>query len=187
MSKIYTRTGDAGETGLFGGPRVRKDDPRVEAYGVIDELNASLGLARAALAQSAAIPAEIDAFLARVQHGLFNLGAELATPQPDRLGPNLIQDAEVAWLESAVDGWDAELEPLREFILPGGALPAAQMHLARCVCRRAERAVVHLAAQQPVRGQLLRYLNRLSDALFVLARTVNRLSGVGEVAWRPTP
>jgi len=186
MAKIYTRTGDDGETGLFGGTRVRKDDPRVEAYGTVDELNAALGVVRAEWAQTPSSPRAIDEFLARVQHELFSIGAELATPQADQHGTDLVQDADVAQLEAVIDGWEAELRPLREFILPGGTPVAAQLHLARCVCRRAERLIVRLAAEQPLRGEVVRYVNRLSDALFVLARTVNRLSGVPDVAWRRT-
>jgi cob(I)alamin adenosyltransferase len=192
MSRIYTRTGDSGETGLFGGGRVRKDDLRVEAYGTIDELNAVLGVAREALASNGLTgealtgegqPRELDAFVVRVQHQLFNLGAELATPQPSAHGTNLVSDADVAWLEHAIDGWEQELAPLRTFILPGGSPSAAHLHWARTVCRRAERLVVQLAASEPIRGEVIRYVNRLSDALFVAARTANRLARVSDVNW----
>jgi cob(I)alamin adenosyltransferase len=184
MSKIYTRTGDDGETSLFGGGRVRKDHVRVAAYGTIDELGAVLGVARGLLALVDPTPVEVDEFVVMLQHQLFNLGAELATPQPDKHGTNRIDDADVARLEQAMDRWQAELEPLREFILPGGCPAAAQLHLARCVCRRAERLMVSLAADEPLRGEVLRYVNRLSDTLFVLARHVNRLAGVPDITWR---
>jgi len=187
MSRIYTRTGDSGETGLFGGGRVRKDSPRVEAYGTVDELNAVLGVARQSLA-SESMWAEIDQFVVRVQHQLFNLGAELATPQPAAHGTNLVADAEIAWLEQAIDNWEKQLAPLRTFILPGGSLAAAHLHWARTVCRRAERLVVQLAdgelaAGESIRGEVIRYLNRLSDALFVAARAANATAGVADVNW----
>ena len=184
MSRIYTRTGDSGETGLFGGGRVRKDNLRVEAYGTIDELNAVLGVARDALAIAPSLAA-IDQFLVRVQHHLFNLGAELATPQPSAHGTNLVADRDVAWLESSIDDWERDLAPLKTFILPGGSGAAAHLHWARTVCRRAERLVVALAAEEPIRGEVVRYVNRLSDALFVAARAANRISSVPDVAWNP--
>ncbi len=187
MSRIYTRTGDSGETGLFGGGRVRKDDLRVEAYGTVDELNAVLGVARESL-QRESMWAQIDQFVVRVQHQLFNLGAELATPQPTAHGTNLVADADIAWLEESIDKWEEELTPLRTFILPGGSSSAAHLHWARTVCRRAERLVVQLAdselaASESIRGEVVRYLNRLSDALFVAARAANSLAGVADVAW----
>jgi cob(I)alamin adenosyltransferase len=184
MTKIYTRTGDAGDTGLFGGGRVRKDDPRVAAYGAIDELNAALGVARAEVARMEPLAEPVGDFLAGVQHDLFNLGAELATPDAERHGMQLVRDEDIARLEAAIDRWEIRLEPLREFILPGGCLAAAQVHYARCVCRRAEREMVTFSATSPLRGEALRYVNRLSDALFVLARTLNRLAGEPDVAWR---
>jgi cob(I)alamin adenosyltransferase len=184
MTRIYTRTGDTGETGLFGGGRVRKDDARVAAYGTVDELNAVLGVARRALALHDEMPVEIDSFLACVQHQLFNLGAELATPQPAQHGTNLVTDADVAWLEQLIDHLELELEPLKTFILPGGSPAGAYLHWARTVSRRAERLVVTLAAADPIRGEVLRYLNRLSDALFVAARAANQLAGVPDVAWK---
>src|SRR5262245_20764204 len=163
MAKIYTRTGDTGKTMLFGSGRVRKDDVRVEAMGAVDELNAALGMARAELARSGVAPGDLEPLVAQLQHQLFNLGAELATPNPAGHGTNLVSDAQVAALEAAIDKYDAGLEPLREFILPGGAPAAAELHLARCVCRRAERRVVELMSHEPVRPEVLRYLNRLSD------------------------
>lgn len=185
MAKIYTRTGDEGETSLFGGGRVRKDHLRVDAMGTIDELNAALGVARASLALDDPTLGEVVQFIATVQNQLFNLGAELATPETAGEGAPLVSDADVTGLEQAMDRWQAELEPLRQFILPGGSPAAAELHLARCVCRRAERLIVRLAAEIPVRGEVLRYVNRLSDALFVLARHANRLVGVPDVVWRP--
>lgn len=184
MAKIYTRTGDTGETALFGSGRVRKDDVRVEAMGTVDELNAALGVVRMELARSGTAPADLDPLLAQLQHRLFDLGAELATPSPAEGGTNLVNDAHIAALEAAIDRYDAQLEPLREFILPGGVPAAAQLHLARCVCRRAERRLVQMISREPVRGQLLRFLNRLSDLLFVLARVVNRANGAPDVTWQ---
>jgi cob(I)alamin adenosyltransferase len=185
MSKIYTRTGDEGETGLIGGARVSKSDPRIAAIGAVDELNAALGVVRVELGRMEPMPAGIDRFVERAQHHLFNLGAELAMPGPGEKSATLIQDAETADLEAAMDGWEADLEPLREFILPGGSPAAAQLHLARCVCRRAERSLVELSAGAAVRPELLRYVNRLSDALFVAARSANRAAGISDVVWRP--
>jgi cob(I)alamin adenosyltransferase len=187
MSKIYTRTGDDGETALYGGGRVRKDDPRMAAIGTVDELNAMLGLVRVELGRVQPSPAGLDQFVERAQHQLFNLGAELATLEPVSKGTNLIQDSDLTALEEAIDRWEAQLEPLREFILPGGSAAAAQLHLARSVCRRAERLLVTLAAEAVIRGELIRYLNRLSDALFVAARSANRVAEVADVKWQPRP
>jgi cob(I)alamin adenosyltransferase len=185
MSKIYTRTGDDGQTGLFGGSRVRKSDLRIAAIGAVDELNATLSVVRVELARIEPAPTDLDQFVERAQHHLFNLGAELAMPEPQSKGTNRIEEADVASLEAAIDRWEASLQPLREFILPGGTAAAAQLHLARAVCRRAERLLVELSAGAPVRGELIHYLNRLSDALFVAARSANRLAGVPDVKWRP--
>lgn len=169
--RIYTRGGDRGETGLIGGSRVRKDDARVEACGTVDELNAGLGWVRA---QSPG--PDVDALLAVVQSDLFCLGADLADPAGgQRIGPR-----QVAALEAAIDRYDAELAPLRSFVLPGGTATAAALHLARTVCRRAERRVVTFGAPAGVV-----YLNRLSDLLFVLARGANRAAGVADVPWTP--
>jgi cob(I)alamin adenosyltransferase len=177
--KIYTRTGDTGETSLFGGTRVGKDDPRVRAYGDVDEVNASLGLARA----SAADP-EIDAELVRLQRDLFALGAQLSDPGNkvgDRSAKARLDDEDVARLEQLIDRMEAGLPPLRNFILAGGTPCGAALHVARAVCRRAERAMVALdPAVDPV---LLRYINRLSDLLFVLARTANQRAGAAEAMW----
>jgi cob(I)alamin adenosyltransferase len=185
MARIYTRTGDSGETSLVGGTRVRKDNLRIETIGAVDELNAALGVARVELTRCEASAAEIDLVLSQAQHRLFDLGAELATLVAGGNRQCTVQDSHVAELESQIDRYDAELEPLRNFILPGGVGAAAQLHWARCVCRRAERRLVELAAGQPVRGELIRYINRLSDLLFVLARAVNRASHVADVVWRP--
>ena len=180
--RIYTRTGDAGDTGLFGGGRVGKDDPRVEAYGDVDELNAALGLARAV-----EMMPRIDETLVPIQRDLFSLGALLATPDRDRMRQHLekarIDEGRVAELERAIDDGEAELEPLRAFIVPGGTPKAAALHVARTVCRRAERRVVTLSRDVEIPGIVVVYLNRLSDLLFVLARVANRRAGAGEVTW----
>src|SRR5580765_8759291 len=177
--KIYTRTGDTGQTSLFGGTRVGKDDPRVHAYGDVDELNAHLGVARAC-----ADDPELDADLIRLQRDLFALGAQLADPSAtvaSRVTKALIQQSDVARLEQMIDKFEAELIPLRNFILAGGTSWGATLHVARAVCRRAERSMVALdPAVDPV---LLKYINRLSDLLFVLARTVNQRAGVAEAIW----
>jgi cob(I)alamin adenosyltransferase len=180
--KIYTKTGDAGETGLFGGPRVRKSDPRVEAYGEVDELNAAVGAARALVEDP-----EIDRELAKVQEELFCVGAELATPHDARARSALppVEEAWAARLERVIDGWDGELPPLTRFVLPGGTRTAAALHLARAVCRRAERRVVALAADVEVERSVLVYLNRLSDFLFVAARVANRRARKEEPLWEP--
>lgn len=181
MAKIYTKTGDTGETGLFGGPRVDKDAPRIEAYGSVDELNSAVGLARAQLD-----PGEVDTLLAGIQNDLFALGAQLATPEPADHNTALVNANHIAALEDAIDRCEEQLEPLTQFVLPGGTTAAASLHLARAICRRAERCVVTLARQapEPVAGEMIAYLNRLSDLLFVLARTVNRQAGRGDVPWQ---
>lgn len=178
--RIYTRTGDRGETGLIGGQRVPKDHRRVEAYGAVDELNALLGVVRA---EPDAAP--IDALLAGIQHRLFDLGAELATPAGPPQGQSAIGDADIEELERAIDTHQASLPPLREFILPGGVRLAATLHVARTVCRRAERRLVTLAREESVREELERYLNRLSDLLFVLARVANHRARRADVVWEP--
>ena len=177
--KLYTRTGDAGETSLFDGTRARKDDPRVDAYGEVDELNAWLGLIRAS-----GIDPSVGAELAAIQRDLFALGAQLADPA-DKLAPRVtkavIDDAHVVRLEHLIDHLDAEVPPLRRFILAGGTPAGAALHVARTVCRRAERRIVALSP--PVDPVLVRYVNRLSDLLFVLARVVNLRGGVPETEW----
>lgn len=179
--KIYTKTGDDGGTALFGGPRVGKDDPRIEAYGTVDELNSLLGWAR-----TLGLPADIDGCLMRIQNELFAVGAELATPDPAAHGTAWTGPEQIAALEQAIDRLEAPLAPLREFILPGGTPAAAALHVARSVCRRAERRVVTLSHQGPqvIRGSIVVYLNRLGDLLFVLARAVNHAAGQADVTWR---
>ncbi len=174
LSRIVTRTGDAGTTGLGDGTRVAKDSARIAAIGDVDELNSTLGLL---LAEDLA-PEFRDEFVS-IQHDLFDLGGELSIP-----GHAAIDDAHVARLEAAVERHNALLAPLKEFILPGGTRASALAHVARTVCRRAERSVVHLAATSPVGDPARRYLNRLSDLLFVVARTLNRAAGRGDVLWR---
>ena len=180
--KIYTRTGDAGDTALFGGGRVGKDDRRVDAYGDVDELNAALGLARAI-----ELMPRIDDVLVPIQRDLFAIGALLATPDRDKMHEQLakarLDEARVAELERAIDDGEQELPPLQAFILPGGTPKAGALHLARTVCRRAERRVVALAREVEVPPLVVMYLNRLSDLLFVLARVANRRAGADEAQW----
>jgi len=180
--KIYTRTGDEGETGLFGGGRVGKDHPRVVAYGDIDELNATLGLAR-----SIEMMPRIDEVLAPIQRDLFSIGALLATPDlvkmREQLAKARLGEERIAQLEKCIDDGESELEPLTAFIMPGGTPKAAALHVARTVCRRAERAVVRLQHDVEIPQVVIVYLNRLSDLLFVLARVANRRAGAGEVTW----
>lgn len=186
-TRIYTKTGDDGTTGLFGGGRVPKDDPRIEAYGCVDELNTVLGCARA----SGGITTDHDAILGTLQDQLFVLGADLATPErKDRQNisiPRVTPD-DVTCLESLIDRLEESLPALRHFILPGGGDAGATLHLARTVARRAERKVVSLLRSEPDVGPIpLEYLNRLSDLLFVLARAVNHAAGIEEKAWIPNP
>jgi cob(I)alamin adenosyltransferase len=178
--KIYTRTGDDGTTGQFAGPRVRKDAARIEAFGAVDELNSFLGLAR-----SEKLPEAIDALLERVERQLFDLGAELSCPDPRRHGLHTLGDADVAALEQAIDAFDAQLPPLKDFVLPGATRSAALLHVARAVCRRAERRLVALTemSAEPISPVLLAYLNRLGDLLFVLARAANAAAGKPDVLW----
>jgi cob(I)alamin adenosyltransferase len=178
--KIYTKTGDDGTTGLFGGQRRSKADLRVDAYGTVDEANASIGLARAV-----GLSPDIDMVLGDVQSDLFTIGAELACVpgQEAKLKMALIGAAEITNLEQAIDGLGAALPNLRTFILPGGTGGAATLHVARCVARRAERAVIAASAVEPVRKQVIIYLNRLSDLLFTFARLANQRQGVEDVAW----
>jgi len=180
--KIYTRTGDRGDTGLFGGGRVGKDDVRVDAYGEVDELNAVVGAARAAAPASG-----ISALLEQVQRDLFSLGALLATPDLVKMRRQLekasLDDARIAELERAIDAAEERLAPLRAFILPGGVPQAAALHVARTVCRRAERRVVHLAREVELPEVVVVYLNRLSDLLFTLARLANHDAGEPDVEW----
>lgn len=183
ITKVYTRTGDAGDTGLGGGQRVPKDAPRIEAYGTVDELNSTLGVAVAHVAD-----AEVRATLEQVQHHLFDLGGDLCILEDDkaRFGMPPFPADRVAWLEEVLDRASAEVPPLEEFVLPGGELAAAHLHVARCVCRRAERLCITLARQEPVSPNVVPYLNRLSDALFQLARLLNHRAGRGDVLWKKT-
>lgn len=184
--KIYTRTGDAGTTALYGGERVPKDARRVEAYGTVDEANALLGVARTQLGSSADSSDDYDALLARVQSALFDVGADLATPE-SRYRANIVPltEADVTGLEESIDRLEATLPPLHAFILPGGHPAAASLHLARTVVRRAERRTVELSHHEAVNPQVTAYLNRLSDFLFVLARAVNAAARVQDHEWHP--
>jgi cob(I)alamin adenosyltransferase len=174
LTKIYTRTGDEGSTGLADGSRVAKDAVRVEAMGAVDELNSSLGVL---LAES--LPDDIRACLTDVQHDLFDLGGELSVP-----GHTIIGEAHVDRLEAQIEKFNADLPPLRDFVLPSGSRAASLAHVARTVCRRAERRVVALARGETIAPALVPYLNRLSDLMFVLARTLNRCAGGGDVLWQ---
>ena len=180
--KIYTKTGDDGQTGLFAGGRVGKNHPRIEACGTIDELNALLGLAR-----SAKLPADVDGAMQRIQNDLFTLGAQLAAMDATRMSTQPVSEVEVEALEQTIDRWEQRLPSLKNFILPGGTTPAATLHVARTVCRRAERRVVSLnaTAGQAVPDVAIRYLNRLSDLLFVAARAVNAAQNVPDCLWTP--
>ncbi|MEO8675700.1 MAG: cob(I)yrinic acid a,c-diamide adenosyltransferase [Casimicrobiaceae bacterium] len=174
LSRIVTKTGDAGTTGLGDGSRVGKDTARIATIGEVDELNSTLGLL---LTED--VPAAVRSCLTAVQHDLFDLGGELSIP-----GHTAVADAHVERLEAAVEAFNADLSPLKEFILPGGTRAAAVAHVARTVCRRAERSLVHLAASAPVGDPARRYLNRLSDLLFVVARTLNRAAAAPDVLWQ---
>jgi ATP:cob(I)alamin adenosyltransferase len=175
--KIYTKTGDSGETGLWGGQRVPKDSLRVAAYGTIDECNAAIGLAR-----SYGLPEDLDSDLERIQNQLFVLGSDLATPG-DKTRIERVGDEEIAFLEQTIDRMDAELPAMRQFILPGGSTAAAALHLARTVCRRAERECVTLQRSEEINPKVGIYLNRLSDLLFVAARLANQRAGVQDIPW----
>ncbi len=188
INRVYTRKGDRGNTSLVGGRKVPKDDLRVESYGTVDELNAVLGLARSFNAQKPPGPRRdgFDRMLQAIQQRLFDLGAELATHPDDRFeGQPLITTGDVAWLEGVIDALNAELPPLKSFILPGGGSVAAFLHQARAVCRRAERITVALAREEAVDEPALAYLNRLSDALFVFSRWVAAALDEEEVLWEP--
>jgi len=174
LSKIYTRTGDDGTTGLGDGSRVRKDSLRIEAIGAVDELNSALGVLAAE-----PLDADIADLLMDIQHRLFDLGGELSVP-----GFTLIKAEQVTGLERALDAFNDDLPPLKDFILPGGARPASLCHVARAICRRAERRVVRLAEQESVAQPVPHYLNRLSDLLFVLCRVLNRRGGGQDVLWQ---
>jgi cob(I)alamin adenosyltransferase len=187
--KLYTRTGDDGTTGLFGGDRVGKDDPRVEAYGTVDELNAALGLAAAACASDRPGQIRLSEIIAELQSRLFDLGADLATPQTSKHRTKIVPiDAkDVSTVEAWIDEIEAGNEPMRSFILPGGTEPAARLHAARTVCRRAERRVISLARIESINEELVKYLNRVGDLLFAMARRANAEAGVDDIPWRPGP
>lgn len=174
LTRIYTRTGDDGSTGLGDGSRAGKESPRVEALGQVDELNASLGVLAAEL-----LPETFHAVLIRIQHDLFDLGGELSIP-----GHKMLSETRITWLEEHLDAINEPLPPLKEFILPGGSRPAALCHLARTVCRRAERALVHLSQTEEIAPTGRQYLNRLSDLLFVMARALNREQEQPDILWR---
>ncbi len=184
LTRIYTGGGDKGQTSLSSGKRVAKHDRRVEAYGTVDEANAVLGLVR--LHTTGAEWAGVDALLNRIQNDLFDLGADLATPEVENpeFPPLRIVPAQASWLEGEIDRHNADLAPLKSFVLPGGSAAAAHLHLARTVVRRAERETTRLGEAEPINPEVVRYLNRLSDLLFVLARWVN-LRGAGDVLWVP--
>ncbi|MEM9996900.1 MAG: cob(I)yrinic acid a,c-diamide adenosyltransferase [Bacteroidota bacterium] len=197
--KVYTRTGDDGTTALFGGDRVAKTHPRIDAYGTVDETNACLGLVRAHLRSMTAIGANIyhgdgfsdadfahaDGLLDQIQHDLFVLGGDLASPHDTKYPVPRITPAHTTALETAIDRLDEDLPALKHFILPGGSAAASALHIARTVCRRAERLTVDLAHLEPISEACPRYLNRLSDLLFTLARWVNHRAGVAETTWVP--
>ena len=182
LTRIYTRGGDKGDTSLGDGSRVPKQSLRVEAYGTVDEANAAIGLARLHMPADP----EADAMLARIQNDLFDLGADLCTPEDSRraAGALRIVAAQVERLEHEIDGTNKDLRPLDSFVLPGGSAAAAYLHLARTVARRTERLVCALAAEEPVNPEAIKYLNRLSDHLFVLSRRLND-NGAGDVLWQP--
>lgn len=183
ITKVYTKTGDQGETGLAGGQRVPKDAARVEAYGTLDELNAQVGVALTAV-----VDPELRGHLERIQHQLFDLGGDLCVLEPDkqRFGMKPFPPEPTQWLEGILDRAAEELPPLEEFILPGGEPGAAHLHVARCVARRAERRAIELAREEQVSTHVIPYLNRLSDALFVMARLENHRRGRGDVLWKKT-
>ena len=178
--KIYTKTGDKGETGLFGGERVPKDALRIEAYGTVDELNSVVGIVRALRPHKT-----IDDVLAQIQNDLFVLGADLATPKENKKSPiPRISSSHCELLEKKIDVHERSLRPLKSFILPGGTVVASYLHFARTVCRRAERCAVRLARFEHIGSEIVVYLNRLSDLLFVLARSANRIARKREVQWQ---
>jgi cob(I)alamin adenosyltransferase len=189
LNRIYTKRGDQGETSLVGGQRVSKDDLRIESYGTVDELNAFVGMACVSageLVQRDPRLALIGAILRRVQHELFNLGSILAT-KPEDVHPKQprVTETEVHQLEQEIDAMNQELSPLRSFVLPGGSMLNAELHACRTICRRAERIAVALSRVEEVPNETIRYLNRLSDALFVWSRWVNHVLGIPEVLWEP--
>lgn len=186
LTKIYTRGGDQGETSLGDGSRVAKHDLRVEAYGTVDEANAAIGLARTEIARTLDVDATLDPALSRIQNDLFDLGADLCTPEDGRRAEGALRiiSSQVDWLEDEIDRINEALEPLSSFILPGGSPVAAQLHLARTLARRAERLVTALAGTSTVNPEAVKYLNRLSDLLFVMSRAANN-GGKDDILWVP--
>ena len=188
ITKVYTRAGDQGETVLVGGRKVRKDSLRIESYGTVDELNAAVGIVRSLnIAQAEkAVVERVEKELQVVQQTLFNLGSELACDPEDLVpGMPVASQADIEHLEGCMDEWSEELPPLKSFILPGGGPVHAHLHLCRTVCRRAERVVIHLASEETIRPEAIRYLNRLSDFFFVLGRWVGKRYGEPEFLWQP--
>ena len=179
MARIYTRTGDKGETGLVGGARISKDSLRVEAYGNVDELNSVLGMARRSIDDK-----ELDNLLAEIQNDLFVVGSDLASSEDARQrGIPRISNEKIVAMEKTIDKFEAELSPLKAFILPGGGISGSLLHNARTVCRRAERSIVALGKAEPINQQMVPYMNRLSDLLFVMARVANHREGKAETEW----
>ena len=187
ITRVYTRSGDAGETALATGGRLPKDDPRVEAYGTVDELNAALAVARSFLQAADLDRSMVDPMLERIQSELFQLGAELATPAPSALTIPRLGPEHVTRMENEIDGLNTDLPPLEEFLLPGGGAAGSHLHQACVVCRRAERRVVTLVRADAAEPSTIQYLNRLSDLLFVLARWCSAADGVDEVVWKRNP
>jgi cob(I)alamin adenosyltransferase len=185
--KLYTRSGDDGSTGLFGGDRVSKDHPRVDAYGTVDELNATIGLVRAACDPGDLFQSSLMTTFESIQSRLFDIGADLATPEGNKHESRVmrISQAQVAEVEGWIDAFDAGNEPMTSFVLPGGTELAARLHLARTVCRRAERIMIHLHHLEPVTEGAIIYMNRLSDLLFAMARRANQEAGVRDIPWIP--
>lgn len=179
--KVYTKTGDDGTTGLVGGNRVKKYDVRLEGYGTIDELNACIGVIR-----SYSIPEDIQQLLLEIQNKLFNIGSRLASDEKGEAFTNnlKVKESDIIVLEKAIDNFEKDLPELQNFILPGGELSVAQCHMARTICRRAERRIVEFSEQVPVQTEIIKYVNRLSDFLFVLARKLGQINGVVESAWK---
>lgn len=179
--KIYTKTGDQGETGLLGGERVSKASSRIEAIGNLDELNAAFGLARSFGSGS------FEEAILRIQSTIFDLGAELAAPAGSKFENVSVRDFDVSQLETEIDSMTSLVPPLKNFVLPGGSRCASQLHVCRAICRRAERSIYDLRETAPIRSEVLQYINRLSDWLFVAARVCNHSQGIGDVPWRKAP
>lgn len=190
LDRIYTRTGDDGSTSLIGGNRVLKSDVRIEAYGVVDELNAALGVLLSQIRASAQLSHQLKdqqtRIIQRIQNNLFDVGSLLACP-PDQTHPSIpsITVEQISWLEESMDHYQDQLEPLNSFVLPGGGLPSSLAHLARTICRRLERVLVQLAQREPLPECILEYINRLSDFLFVLSRWLTHQTGESETLWEP--